>query len=655
MLACRRPTVAIRSRSRHFALALWSTAVVSLTLLLAAAPANAVVSGSFGLQTRSSLKSLKEAGAVKIEPLQYHSGPVLHSSDAYAIYWDPTETYRFDWKELIDGYFSNVGAASGGIGDVFAVNSQYRDGGGHAANQSTYRGSYTVADPYPPSGCGEPATFACLTDEQVRVELQKVIASGALPGATGPAVYYLLTPPGVTVCTGGGSPSTCSNSTALKTEPETGICGYHSVINPGGPAPIVYAVQPWVAGNAGQLIESISPLETSKPTQDVRNCQDGSAILEEPNKAPGADRWSTYAQGLADVIINDLSIEQSNVVVNPQLSGWYQPSGAEQGDLCKGNFGPPPETPPTPDPKSHAAGLSNEPINGGSYYVQWGFDSVGLTSSWGYYCWQAVALLPHFTSANPVNSGDVVGFDGSESEVTLNANTKGLPGNEPYTGPVYSWNFGDGSSTVVTTNAASAFHSYKYGGTYTVTLTITDSGTNTASTSNAITVVGPSPPLPAQRAAEVASNAQSSSTSSSTSGAAAVAAAKPIVNPSATASIASRSLRNVLRGGLVVRYSVNEKVTGRFEVLLATSVARRIGLHGTPATGLAKGTAAQTIIGKAILVATAAGRNTVKIQFSKATAALMRRLHNASLMLRLVVRNASAGTTTVLSTIALSG
>jgi hypothetical protein len=127
------------------------------------------------------------------------------------------------------------------------------------------------------------------------------------------------------------------------------------------------------------------------------------------------------------------------------------------------------------------------------------------------------------------------------------------------------------------------------------------------------------------------------------------------VSPAATASIASRSLRTALRSGLVVRYSVNEKVTGRFEVLLATSVARRIGVRGAAAGGLAKGTAPQTIIGRAILVTTAAGRSSVKIQFSKDTATRMRRLHNASLMLRLIVRNASAGTATVLSTIALSG
>ncbi len=44
--------------------------------------------------------------------------------------------------------------------------------------------------------------------------------------------------------------------------------------------------------------------------------------------------------------------------------------------------------------------------------------------------------------------------------------------------------------------AASAYHSYKYGGTYEVTLTVTDVGGNTASVKEPITVVGPPEPKP---------------------------------------------------------------------------------------------------------------------------------------------------------------
>src|SRR5579862_5426474 len=72
-------------------------------------PAGAVVSGRFGIQERTKVTVHHN------EPLQYHGGPVLHSSDVYAIYWDPIGTYRGDWKRLINGYFHGVGASSGSL------------------------------------------------------------------------------------------------------------------------------------------------------------------------------------------------------------------------------------------------------------------------------------------------------------------------------------------------------------------------------------------------------------------------------------------------------------------------------------------------------------------------------------------------------------
>lgn len=352
-----------------------------IAMLVIASTASAVLSGEFGYQRRTK-------PTVKLEPLQYHNGPVLHSSDSYTIYWDPVESYRGYWKELINGYMSNVGADRTN-GDVFAVNAQYRDSGGGAVNDSTFRGSYTDKDAYPTSGCGEAATFACLTDAQIRAELQHVISSGALPGATGPAVYYLLTPPGVVVCTDEGGHGNCSNSTSSK--PSNGMCGYHSAINPGGAGQIIYAVQPWVAGDAG-FIEPAEPAKTAEPTEDVLACQADAEPLEEPNQILGLDPWGDYAVGLADVIINDLSIEQSNIVVDPLLNGWYQSAtNAEQGDMCKWDFGPPPESPPTPDHHTHAATRSDETINGQPYYVQWAFDSTWLTIGRPARCWGATA------------------------------------------------------------------------------------------------------------------------------------------------------------------------------------------------------------------------------------------------------------------------
>jgi hypothetical protein len=623
------------------------TALAAVALLLGAAPAGAVLTGEFGQARRT-------APTIKVEPLQYHGGPVLHSSDSYAIYWDPSGAYRGDWMQLINEYLHNVGADSGKSSDVFALNGQYRDAGGQAANVSTFRGAYTATDPYPTSGnCSDKPAEApvCLTDLQIREELQHIISLGALPGATGPPVYYVLTPPGVTVCTDDGGKGNCSDSTTSSPTPPNGICGYHSAIGPTSGNPIVYAVQPWVAGDAGKILTS-EPLTTEDTTPDVLACQNG-AILQEPNQLGGLNPFGGYQEGLADVIINDLSIEQSNVVVDPLLNGWYQTAtSAEQGDVCQGAFGPAPKPPPVPTPEqapAHAGLVSDETIAGRHYYLQWAFDSVGLTAGKGISCWSGVTLEPHFTSPNPVNSGDVVGFDANESNITLNAHTEGLPADEPYVAPVYSWDFGDGA-TASGSKLASVFHSYQYGGSYKVTLNVTDSSANTNSYSQTITVVGPPPPGPpaSPPAAPSSSPASGSSTHTSTTTATTPPASGP---PVATGKVLSHSLRTALRSGLAVNYTVDRQVAGRFEVLLATSLAHRVGLRGPAATGLAAGTPAQTVIAKAVLVTAKGGHGTYRITFSKTTAARLRKRHHVTLILRMVVHSASSPlATTVLST-----
>jgi PKD domain len=641
---------------RRLTLAFVSLALALSAGALGAAPAGAVISGNFGVQKRG-------AAAVSVAPLQYHGGPVLHSSDAYVIYWDPIGTYRGDWERLIDKYFHDVGAASGTLGDVFALNTQYRDGQGRAANQSTFRGSYKDEDAYPSSGgCSEPG-LECLTSAQIETELQHVISSvdPPLPGATGPPVYYLLTPPGVTVCTGPGSPSTCSNSSVLeaevaaKTTATTGICGYHSAVNIGGSSPIPYAVQPWIAGNAG-FIKSILPLETFGPTTDALACQNGSE-LQEPNQLSGLNPFGDYAEGLADVVIGDLSVEQNNIVVDPLLNAWYQTATkAEQADVCQKDFGPPPTTPPAPNKETQAANLSNQTINGDVYYLPLAFNSSGVLAEKVVGCWSGVSLEPFFTAPNPVNSGDIVGFNATESLITLDAKANGLGPEEPYVSPVYSWNFGDGS-TASGTNAASEFHSYTYGGEYDVVLSVTDGGANVGHFSEAIHVNGPQPPAPPVPATPSGSGSSAAATSAAAAGTTTGKGAPGRTTPpGATASVVSRRLSTVVKGGLVVRYSVSEQVAGRFEVLLASSIARRLGLHGPSAKGLATGTPAQTLIAKAILVTTKGGRSTYKIQFSKSTAARLRRLSKVSLLLRMVVHNASSPTTTtVLNTVKLTG
>jgi hypothetical protein len=132
-------------------------------------------------------------------------------------------------------------------------------------------------------------------------------------------------------------------------------------------------------------------------------------------------------------------------------------------------------------------------------------------------------------------------------------------------------------------------------------------------------------------------------------------AVAPGAPPVVRAAALSRSLRRVLRKGLVVRYSVPEEVAGHFEVLLARSLARRIGLRGYPPRGLAAGAAPQVVIGRAPLVTIAGGRNTLRLHFGRTSVARLRRaerrhrLRKVPLTLRLVVRNAKSPATTMVS------
>jgi hypothetical protein len=153
-------------------------------------------------------------------------------------------------------------------------------------------------------------------------------------------------------------------------------------------------------------------------------------------------------------------------------------------------------------------------------------------------------------------------------------------------------------------------------------------------------VAGATPP-----AGGGASTQQSAAGASATGTTGSVAAGS---SPTAAAIVLSHSLRRALRDGLVVRYSVNERVTGRFEVMLSRSIAKRLKLSAPKASGLAPGTPSQVVIAKSILVTTAGGRGQVRIPFSKANVAKLRKLHGATLMLRLVVRNRSNASATVL-------
>jgi len=239
-------------------------------------------------------------------------------------------------------------------------------------------------------------------------------------------------------------------------------------------------------------------------------------------------------------------------------------------------------------------------------------------------------------------------LNATESDLSLEAPVEGLPANEPYQPAVFAWTFGDGAS-VSGDRDQSVFHSYTYGGTYTVTLTITDSGGNVSRTTREITVIGPPHPSPSTTTSASSSVTLPAPNAVSAGGA-------PTPAPVAAAAVVSRSLRRAIRNGVLVNYSVSEQVAGHFEVLIPVSLAHRLGISGTPAVGLPAGSAPELVIARAVVVTASGGHSRITIHFSHRTGQRLGRMHSVPFMLRLIVHNAARSpvSATVLSDFTLN-
>jgi hypothetical protein len=687
---------------------------VTVALSLVTAPAGAVVtkvetgpgkSVEVGLQPRTEALYDGPNG----ESFANDKGnAVVDGSSVYAIYWDPNGIFHahHEWLTKINTFFQAMGENSGELKNIFSALGQYRDRANEPAGYNiVYKGSYSDTTKYPTAGCTDPepleeGQITCLTDEQLRTQLQAFISEHSLPKGMH-TIYYLLTPPGVTVCL--ESAATHCSDYSLSPEEEAkevrgsgsyknSFCSYHGDINldkaeEGDASTILYAAIPWTAGTAGDSLQrpSARVYETGfdcqdggwNPAEHKENFEHENPHEEEPNQE-GKGEEGDYSAGLADLIINQIAEEQANTVTDPLLNAWQNEEQLEVTDECRdvfantvGENGGEIGGSVKAESETQAGSLYNEFFGSGHYYVNNVFNLATLGE--GKPCAGGVTLLPRFTAPNPVNANEVVSFDGLESTIGLpDGQIFNASGTPTTTYATFRWNFGDGTEETsgylpdappcelpyLSPCAASALHSYQYGGTYTVTLTVTDVAGNTESVSHEVTVIGPPKPSPG------GSSGTTSGTTSGTSAATQTPTSTPstsgasIPAPVAAATIVPQKLKSALRKGLVVTYSVNEQVTGRFEVLLSSAMAHRLGISGTVATGLPAGSPAEVVIAKAILVTTKGGRSAVHIKFSKSTAARLVRAKKVPLMLRMIVRNSASSnpaTTTVVTAVTLAG
>lgn len=696
------------ARTRTLAAALASSIVAAL---LIAAPASAVVTPVGGVKVGLQPRNGTTLGPDVTEPQTFanESGNVVlqGATSDYAIYWDPNKPTEFhhEWVANLDGFFQALGEAR--LDTPFGVLAQYRDRANNVATfQALFKGSYSDTVKFPAGECTDPADPArtCLTDAQLRKQLQSEIAALGLPTGMD-TIYYLLTPPGVTVCLDAGKATGhCSDYAESNNESyEHSFCSYHSDINPDG-APqgdantILYAAIPWTGYttsfdcqdggfNPEKHLETREKAQEhtteeeqalAKDTKEQKEAVEEARRLEGPHiEEPNQETQNgDYSQALSEILMNQIAEEEMNTVTDPLLDSWQDKKGDEASDICRNVFagtagengsGGEIAGSVAAQPDTKAGTLSNVSLGAHRYYI----NNVYSLSEDG--CSGGLGLVASFTAPNPVNAGDIIAVDGMESEVSLMETKAFGPSGPPtITYATFSWNFGDGTPEVkgfapgaptceypwFSPCAASALHSYQYGGTYDVTLTVTDVDGNKSSVTHEVTVNGPPPPSPSPPSSSTSSTGSTaqSSQSGGSSGSKGVTPAVPA--PIAAAAVAKQSLHKALHKGLAVSYSVNEQVAGHFEVLLASAVARRLGISGAPAVGLPAGSPAETVIAKAILVTTKGGRSVVHIDFSKRTAARLAHAHKVSLMLRLIVRNAATSnptTTTVVSSFTLTG
>jgi hypothetical protein len=283
----------------------------------------------------------------------------MSSNSNYVFYWAPTGSpaYPSGYQTGLKQFFEDLAHDSGGEQNVESIARQYGDGGGKAANyNSKFAGVLTDTTPYPANGCVRAAI--CLTDAQLRTELNKFIVAHALPRDRAHE-YFILTPPKVEDCFEATGLECSAGSTAPS------YCAYHSAFT-SGTAVVIYANDPYVTGISG--------------------CDTG----EHPNGKPSDG-----------AILGGLSHEHNESITDPELNAWFAASGEENGDKCRtfeaaSEYG-------TPLGKAPNGSRYNQVINTHLYWYQQEWSNEGTA------CKQRLALtLPVVTKLAPTQ-GPVAG------------------------------------------------------------------------------------------------------------------------------------------------------------------------------------------------------------------------------------------------------
>jgi hypothetical protein len=265
-----------------------------------------------------------------VADMTYHGGWVMRTNTTSAIYWFPpgstcgaSDPNCSTYIKGVNQYFKDVATASGSDSNVYSADTEYSDTTGPIAYQSTFGGAFLATAPFPPynpsSSCTVSGYSVCVTDQQIKTEIQNVITAAGWPDGES-SLFVLMTPDAVAECT------TYNDNDCI---PGT-HCADHGAFTGSDSSPVVYAFVPFA--------------ET-----------DGCAGIP-LNPSPNGDA--------ADPTVNLISHEMSEAITDPYGGGWFAGDPTHEiADLCAWNFGNPLGTAPNGQ-------AYNEVINGHDYYLQ---------------------------------------------------------------------------------------------------------------------------------------------------------------------------------------------------------------------------------------------------------------------------------------------
>ena len=313
-------------------------------------------------------------------PLEYTGGPVMDTESpkgvvVIPVFWSPPGADQFPdvYINGIDRYIADVAAASGQHDNVYSVLTEYNATADGSTTPLRYRitAGSPIADPsvFPGNGCTPESDAAriCITDQQLRNELARIIEANRLP--TGLSHFYpVFLPPGV------------ETMDRDKTTSASSFCGYHRLF-----------------GEASdQVVYGNEPFEAS-------NCDGG----QSPNGSLALDgAISTLSHELAESVTDP----------NAESSAWLDRTDHEIGDICADDYG---TASGSVDPAHPFTTEYNQVINGDKYYTQTEFSNSSYTHyGMGYGCAQSERQATTDPARSPHDIAEVF------SDVTPNTTDK---------------------------------------------------------------------------------------------------------------------------------------------------------------------------------------------------------------------------------------